>query len=74
MAGKGRFKNGRFASGNTVAKGHGALARNINAVKTGEFMQFEEGETPYDRLRGSETELKAWSVNIFGEEKDECLL
>lgn len=75
MASSGRLKNGRFASGNTFAKGHGAPlrnqnakghgapARNINAVKTGEFMDFEEGETPYDRLRGDETELKVWCVN-----------
>ena len=47
MASNGRLKNGRFASGNTFArshgaprgnqnaKGHGALARNTNAVKTG---------------------------------------
>ena len=75
MANNGRLKNGRFASGNTFAwgygappgnqnaRGHGAPARNINAVKTGEFMQFEEGETPYERLRGGETELKAFSVN-----------
>ena len=75
MASTGRLKDGRFASGNTFAKGygaplgnqnsrgHGAPARNINAVKTGEFMQFEEGETPYERLRGDETELKAFSVN-----------
>ena len=75
MASNGRLKNGRFASGNTFAKGHGAPrgnqnargygapTRNINAVKTGEFMQFEEGETPYERLRGDETELKAFSVN-----------
>ena len=74
MASNGRLKNGRFASGNTFAKGHGAPrgnqnsrghgapARNINAVKTGEFMQFEEGETPYERLRGGETELKVWCV------------
>ena len=75
MANNGRLKNGRFATGNTFARdhgaprgnqnarGHGAPARNINAVKTGEFMQFEEGETPYERLRGGETELKAFSVN-----------
>ena len=75
MASNGRHKDGRFASGNTFARSHGAprgnqnargygaLARNINAVKTGEFMQFEEGETPYERLRGGETELKAFSVN-----------
>ena len=75
MASNGRLKDGRFASGNTFAKGvgaplgnqnaraHGAPARNINAVKTGEFMQFEEGETPYERLRGGETELKVWCVN-----------
>ena len=75
MASNGRLKDGRFASGNTFArshgaprgnqnaKGHGAPARNINAVKTGEFMTFEQYETPYDRLRGGETELKAFSVN-----------
>ena len=75
MAGNGRLKNGRFATGNTFAKGHGAPkgnqnarehgapVRNINAVKTGEFMQFEEGETPYERLRGGETELKVFCVN-----------
>ena len=75
MASNGRLKDGRFASGNTFAKGHGAprgnqnargygaQARNTNAVKTGEFMQFEEGETPYERLRGDETELKVWCVN-----------
>ena len=74
MASNGRLKGGRFASGNTFAKGHGAPpgnqnakghgapARNINAVKTGEFMQFEEGETPYERRRGGETELKVWCV------------
>ena len=75
MASNGRLKNGRFATGNTFArshgappgnqnaKGHGALARNTNAVKTGEFMQFEEGEMPYERLRGGETEIKTWCVN-----------
>ena len=75
MASNGRHKDGRFASGNTFAKGygaprgnqnsrgHGAPARNINAVKTGAFMQFEKGEMPYERLRGDETELKAWCVN-----------
>ena len=75
MASNGRLKDGRFASGNTFArshgaprgnqnaKGHGAPARNINAVKTGEYMTFEEGESPYDRLRGGETELKMWCVN-----------
>ena len=74
MASNGRLKDGRFAPGNTFAKGHGgapgnqnakghgAPARNTNAVKTGEFMQFEEGETPYERLRGGETELKVWCV------------
>ena len=74
MASNGRLKNGRFATGNTFArshgaprgnqnaKGHGALARNINAVKTGEFMTFEQYETPYDRLRGGEIELKVWCV------------
>ena len=49
--------------GNQNASGYGPPARNINAVKTGEFMQFEEGETPYERLRGGETELKVFSVN-----------
>ena len=75
MASNGRHKNGRFAKGNSFARGHGAPpgnqnargrgapARNINAVKTGEYMTFEEGETPYDRLRGGETELKIWCVN-----------
>ena len=75
MASNGRLKDGRFASGNTFARSHGAPrgnqnargygvpTRNINAVKTGEFMRFEEGETPYDRLRGGETEIKAFSVN-----------
>ena len=48
--------------GNQNAKGSGAPARNTNAVKTGEFMQFEEGETPSERLRGGETELKVWCV------------
>ena len=74
MAGNGRLKDGRFGSGNTFArghgaprgnqnaKGHGAPARNINAVKTGEFMTFEQYETPYDRLRGGEIELKVWCV------------
>ena len=70
-----RDENGRFLPGNTFAagygaplgnqnaKGHGAPARNINAVKTGEYMTFEEYETPYDRLRGGESELKKWCVN-----------
>ena len=49
--------------GNQNAKDHGAPSRNINAVKTGEFMQFEEGETPYERLRGGESELQVWCVN-----------
>ena len=68
-------QKGQFAPGNSFAKGHGAPlgnqnasgygppARNINAVKTGEFMTFEQYETPYDRLRGGETELKVWCVN-----------
>ena len=57
------FAKGHGApKGNQNAKGHGAPARNTNAVKTGEFMQFEEGETPYERLRGGETELKVWCV------------
>ena len=75
MASNGRLKNGRFGKGNSFARGHGtplgnqnakgsgAPARNINAVKTGEFMQFEEGETPYERLRGGENELKRWCLN-----------
>ena len=63
MTDNGRLKNGRFAPGNTFAKGHGAPARNTNALKTGEFMQFEEGETPYERLRGGESELKRWCIN-----------
>ena len=75
MASNGRYKDGRFAKGNSFAKGHGAPPgnqnaraagappRNINAVKTGEYMTFEEYETPYDRLRGGETELKKWCVN-----------
>ena len=70
-----RNEKGQFAPGNSFAKGHGAPlgnqnarghgapARNINAVKTGEFMTFEDGETPYERRRGGETELKAFSVN-----------
>ena len=70
-----RNKNGRFLPGNTFARGHGpplgngnakgsgAPMRNINAVKTGEYMQFEAGETPGQRLRGGETELKMWAVN-----------
>ena len=75
MASNGRLKDGRFGSGNTFArshgaprgnqnaKGHGAPARNINAVKTGDYMHFEEGETSYERLRGGETELKVWCVH-----------
>ena len=75
MASNGRLKDGRFTKGNSFArghgappgnqnaKGHGAPVRNTNAVKTGEYMQFEEGETPYDRLRGGETELKKWCIN-----------
>ena len=55
MASNGRLKDGRFAFGNTFAKGHGAPARNINAVKAGEFMQFDQYETPSDRLRGEAT-------------------
>ena len=58
-----RNKKGEFAPGNSFAKGHGAPARNTNAVKTGEFMRFEEGETPYERLRGGESELKRWCIN-----------
>ena len=75
MTGNGRHKDGRFVRGNSFArghsaplgnqnaKGHGAPARNTNAVKTGDYMTFEEGESPYDRLRGGETELKIWCVN-----------
>ena len=75
MAGNGRRKNGRFAKGNSFAKGHGAPpgnqnakghgapARNTNAVKTGVYMRFEEGETPYDRLRGGESEIKWWCID-----------
>ena len=69
MASNGRLKDGRFAKGhgaplrNQNAKGHGAPSRNINAVKTGEFMTFEQYETPYERRRGGETELKVWCVN-----------
>ena len=70
-----RDKNGRFLPGNTFARGHGAPlgnqnarghgapARNINAVMTGEFMTFKQYETPYDRLRGDESELKMWCIN-----------
>ena len=70
-----RNEKGQFAPGNSFAKGHGApkgnqnakghgaQARNTNAVKTGEFMTFEQYETPYDRLRGDETELKVFCVN-----------
>ena len=70
-----RNKKGQFAPGNSFAKGHGAplrnqnargygaLARNTNAVKTGDYMHFEEGETSYERLRGGETELKVWCVH-----------
>ena len=74
MASNGRLRDGRFGSGNSFAKGHGAPkgnqnarehgapVRNTNAVKTGEFMTFEQYETPYDRLRGGEIELKVWCV------------
>ena len=70
-----RNEKGQFAPGNSFAKGHGAPlgnqnakghgapARNTNAVKTGVYMRFEEGETPYDRLRGGESELKWWCIN-----------
>ena len=70
-----RYSNGRFMLGhgfsighgaplgNQNARGYGAPMRNTNAVKTGEFMQFEEGETSYERLRGGETELKVWCVH-----------
>ena len=54
MGSSGRYKDGRFTSGSTFAEGHGAPARNINAVMTGEFVQFEKGETPYERFRGGE--------------------
>ena len=77
MASNGRLKDGRFGKGNNFTKGHGApignknakghgapAERNINAVKTGEYIQFEEGETPYERLRDGETELKRWCVNL----------
>ena len=69
-----RNKKGQFAKGNSFARGHGAPQairmpmdmahhlRNINAVKTGVYMRFKEGETPYDRLRGGETELKVWCI------------
>ena len=69
-----RNKKGQFAKGNSFARGHGAPpgnqnanghgapSRNINAVKTGVYMRFKEGETPYDRLRGGETELKVWCI------------
>ena len=76
MAGNGRRKNGRFAKGNSFAKGHGAPpgnqnakghgapARNTNAVKTGVYMRYEEGETPYDRLRGGESEIKRLCIDM----------
>lgn len=32
-------------------------------LKTSEYMSFGQYETPYDRLRGDETELKTWCVN-----------
>ena len=76
MTDNGRLKNGWFAPGNTFAKGHGAPpgnqnakghgapARNTNAVKAGVYMRFEEGETPYDRLRGGESEIKRWCINV----------
>ena len=71
-----RDANGRFMPGHTFskghgapkgnqnAKGHGAPARNTNAVKTGEFMHFEEGESLYDRLRGGESELKRFCMDF----------
>ena len=71
----GRLKNGRFASGNSFAKGHGApkgnqnakghgaRPRNTNAVKTGEFMHFEEDETYYDRVREGDSELKKFCID-----------
>ena len=60
-----RNEKGQFAPGNSFAKGHGAPARNTNAVKTGEYMTmtFEKYETPYDRLRGGESELKRWCID-----------
>ena len=70
-----RNEKGQFAPGNSFAKGHGAPkgnqnakghgapARNTNAVTTGVYMRFEEGETPYDRLRGGESELKWWCID-----------
>ena len=58
-----RNEKGQFAPGNSFAKGHGAPARNTNAVKTGVYMRFEEGETPYDRLRGGESEIKRWCID-----------
>ena len=72
-----RNEKGQFAPGNSFAKGHGAPkgnqnakgqgapARNTNAVKTGRYMRFEEGETPYDRLRGGESEHR-WRGVSFG--------
>ena len=70
-----RNEKGQFAPGNSFAKGHGAPkgnqnakghgapARNTNAVTTGMYMRFEEGETPYDRLRGGESEIKWLCIN-----------
>ena len=63
MGWKMRNEKGQFAPGNSFAKGHGAPARNTNAVKTGEYMTFEKYETPYDRLRGGESELKRWCID-----------
>ena len=72
-----RNEKGQFAPGNSFAKGHGAPkgnqnakghgapARNTNAVTTGVYMRFEEGETPYDRLRGGESEHR-WRGISFG--------
>ena len=45
-----RNKKGQFVKGNTFAKGHGAPARNINAVKHGIYLRWENGEGPKDRL------------------------
>ncbi len=62
MASNGRLKNGRFVSGNTFARshgappgnqnarGHGAPARNVNAMRHGIYLKFKDGERPEDRL------------------------
>ena len=39
-----------FVQGNQNAKGSGAPARNINAVKHGIYLRWERGEGPEDRL------------------------